>query len=62
MSFMPIAQRLADRGANGQAIVTVMNALRYNPQFLESSPSPVEFIAKYYVPGFEEELNRLQTR
>lgn len=61
MSFMPIAQRLADRGENGRAIVTVINALRYNPQFFEATPSPIAFIAKYYVPGFEEELNRLQT-
>lgn len=58
---MPIAQKLADRGEKGRAIVTVLNALRYNPQFFDATPSPIDFIAQHYVPGFEEELSRLQT-
>ena len=61
LSFLSIAQRCAAQGEKGRAIVTVVNALRYHPECMDDEPSPVDFLAENYVPGFEEELNRLRT-
>ncbi len=62
LSYLSIAERCAAQGEKGRAIITVVNALRYHPECMDDEPSPIEFLARNFVPGFEEELSRLQAR
>ncbi|MBQ9818074.1 MAG: hypothetical protein IJM59_11525 [Proteobacteria bacterium] len=58
--YLTIARRCAAEGQTGRAIVTIVNALKNNPQFLETQPEAIDFLAEILVPGFEEEIHRLE--
>ncbi len=60
--YLSIAHRCAAKGETGRAIITIVNALRNNPKFLETQPEAVDFLAEILIPGFEEEIHRLETR
>ena len=60
--YLKIAHRNAANGDICRAVVTIINTLRNNPQFLETQPEAIDFLAEILVPGFEEEIHRLATR
>ncbi len=60
--YLSIAQRCAARGEIGRAIVKIVNTLSNNPDLLESQPEAIDFLAEILVPGFEEEIHRLEAR
>ena len=60
--YLTIAHRCAAQGETGRAIITIVNALTNNPQFLETQPEAVEFLAEILIPGFEEEIHKLESR
>ena len=57
--YLKIAHRNAANGDICRAVVTIINTLRNNPQFLETQPEAIDFLAEILVPGFEEEIHRL---
>ncbi len=60
--YLRMAHRNAAEGDICRAVVTIINTLRNNPQFLETQPEAIDFLAEILVPGFEEEIYRLTTR
>lgn len=60
--YLRMAQRNAAQGDVCRAVVTIVNTLRNNPQFLETQPEAIDFLAEILVPGYEEEIHRLATR
>ena len=59
--YLKIARRSAANGEGCRAIVTIINALRNNPQYLETQPEAVDLLAELLVPGYEDEIHRLET-
>ena len=60
--FLSIAQRSAQQGDVPRAIVVLINALQNHPSYIESHPESIELLASLLIPGFEEELCRLEAR
>lgn len=60
--YLNIAKRSASQGDPVRAIVTILNALGNNPQYMETQPESTDFLAEILIPGFEEEIHRLETR
>ena len=60
--YLRMAHRNAAQGDVCRAVVTIINTLRNNPQFLETQPEAIDFLAEILVPGYEEEIHRLATR
>ena len=60
--YLNIARRSAAQGDNVRAIVTILNALGNNPHYMETQPESTDFLAEILVPGFEEEIHRLESR
>ena len=60
--YLRMAHRNAAKGDVCRAVVTIINTLRNNPQFLETQPEAIDFLAEILVPGYEEEIHRLATR
>ena len=60
--YLNIAKRSAAQGDNVRAIVTILNALGNNPHYMETQPESTDFLAEILVPGFEEEIHRLEAR
>lgn len=60
--YLTIAHRCMAQGETGRAIITIVNALTNNPQFLETQPEAVDFLAQILEPGFEEEIHKLEAR
>ena len=58
--FLSIARRCASRGEDRRAIVTILNALRHQPRFIDTHPEALTLLAELMVPGFEAEVNCLQ--
>ena len=58
--YLTIAHRSAEAGDAARAIVTIVNALRNNPQFLDRDPEAIDLLAEILIPGFEEEIHRLE--
>ena len=58
--FISIAQRCAAQGQNSRATVTIINALRNNPHYIDKYPEATELLAEVLEPGFEEEVHRLE--
>ncbi|MBO4349746.1 MAG: hypothetical protein J6A01_02215 [Proteobacteria bacterium] len=60
--YLRMAHRNAAQGDVCRAVITIINTLRNNPQFLETQPEAIDFLAEILVPGYEEEIHRLATR
>ena len=60
--YLGIAHRCVAQGETGRAIITIINALTTNPHFLETQPEAVDFLAEILIPGFEEEVHKLESR
>ncbi|MBR4984807.1 MAG: hypothetical protein IKY83_03575 [Proteobacteria bacterium] len=60
--YLKLAKRSASQGDNVRAIVTILNALGNNPHYMETQPESTDFLAEILIPGFEEEIHRLETR
>ena len=60
--FLQIAQRCVSRGEIGRAIVTIVNALRNNPDFMDMYPEALSLLAEILEMRFAEEVHRLEVR
>lgn len=50
------------RGDNARAMITVINALIANPQYIESEPDFIDLLAEVYEPKFGDELNSIEAK
>ena len=60
--FISIARRCASRGEKGRAVVTIVNALRNNPAFIDEYPEAIALLADILELRFAEDVHRLEAR
>ncbi len=60
--FISIARRCASRGEKGRAVVTIVNALRNNPSYIDAYPASITLLASILELRFSEEVHKLEAR
>ena len=60
--FISIARRCASRGETGRAVVTIVNALRNNPSYIDVYPESITLLAEILEIRFAEEVHKLEAR